>query len=101
MAKNKVTEVSTTVITIATQAGYGKEPEVINLSKSPNILRSQWQQAVQAVSETFFTESGSAKCVLQELEIAGELKVEGGFRLILSGNLSIAGAFRAKFTRKD
>ena len=101
MAKNRFTDPSTTAITVATQSGYGKEPEIINLSKSPDVLRSQWQDAVQAISDTFFTEMASAKCVLEELDIAVELKVEGGFRFMLSGNLAATGSLHAKFRRRD
>lgn len=101
MAKNKLTDVSTTAITVATQAGYGREPEIINLTKSFEPLRSQWHEAMYAISETFFADSASARCVLEEIEIAVELKVEGGFRFMLSGNLAAAGSLRAKFRRKD
>lgn len=102
MAKDKpITITSTTAITVATQAGYGKEPAVFDLTKAHAPIRSQWEQALGVISETFFTESGSASCVLEKLEIAMELKIEGGFRFMLSGNFAAAGSIRATFRRKD
>lgn len=102
MAKNKfLTGPSTTAITVATHAGYGKRPAVIDLEKASEVVRSQWHEVVGIISNTFFTEPRSAKCVVQELEIAMEMKMEGGFRFILSGNFAVSGALRAKFVRKE
>ncbi len=101
MAKNNVTIVSTTALTTATEIGFGKKPVAFDLQAAQAPIRVQWEEAVGAISDTFFTETGSARCVLEELELAVELKVEGGFRFMLSGNLAATGSIRAKFRRKD
>jgi len=101
MSKKELTVVTTTGLTVATGSGYTETPVLLDLADAQAPIRNQWNQAVGALSETFFTESGSSKCLLEELEISMELKAEGGFRYILSGNLSVAGTIRAKFRRKD
>jgi len=99
--EKRLTIVTTTGLTNATSTGYLTEPKGFDLSAAHAPIKTQWEEAVGVLSNIFFTESDSSRCVLEELEIAMELKVEGGFRFMLSGNLAAAGSIRAKFRRKD
>ena len=103
MAKNKLTDVSTTFVTAATSGGseiYSRTPEIVDLPSKLESLKRQWAKSSDALSY-IFSDSASSVFRVKEIDINLEVTAEGGFRLIASGNVGATTSIRIKLERKD
>jgi hypothetical protein len=100
MAKSKkeLTLVTTPGLTNATSAGYSHVPQIVDFANEA--IKSQWDKTIGTLNHVF-TEPTSSNFRVKEIEVALELTAEGGFRLLLSSNLSASTAIRIKLERKE
>lgn len=97
--RNKHATIATTPgLTNATEAGYGLVPQPFDFGNE--VTKHQWGKAMETINH-IFTEPASSNFKVQEIDLTVEATAEGGFRFLLSGNLSASTAMRIKFIRKD